>query len=46
MITITPSELLEHQLSYYKMLLAESKCDKQKRYLRSELYRLKRVHSQ
>lgn len=41
---ITAQDLIAHQISYYIDLLKDSKCDKQKRYLRSELYRLKKLN--
>jgi hypothetical protein len=36
------SELKSHQIAYYTMLLKESKSDKQKRFLRKELFNLKK----
>lgn len=38
----TPSELKYHQIAYYTMLLKESKSDDQKRFLRTQLYNLKK----
>lgn len=38
----TPSELRYHQIAYYTMLLKESKSDDQKRFLRTQLYNLKK----
>lgn len=42
---ISPSQLKAHQIAYYTMLLKESKSDKQKRYLRTQLYNLKKQHN-
>ncbi len=38
----TPDQLRFHQIAYYTMLLNESKSDDQKRFLRGQLYNLKK----
>lgn len=38
----SPGELKAHQIAYYTQLLAQSKSDKQKRFLRTQLYHLKK----
>lgn len=38
----TPNQLRYHQIAYYTMLLNESKSDDQKRFLRTQLYNLKK----
>ncbi len=41
--TPSPSELRAHQIAYYTMLLNDCKSDGQKRFLRTQLYNLKKV---
>lgn len=40
----SPSELRAHQIAYYTQLLNESKSDGQKRFLKTQLYNLKKHH--
>lgn len=42
--TPSPGELRAHQIAYYTMLLNDCKSDEQKRFLRTQLYNLKKVN--
>lgn len=41
-MNISTNELRIHQIAYYTMLLMDAKSDEQKRFLRTQLYNLKK----